>query len=556
MGDFVAKADPDFRIWMSCEPREGFPLGLLQKAVKVTNEPPKGVRAGLLRTFNTIVNAEFLEKIDHPNWRTLLYGVCFLHSVVIERKKFGSLGWCVPYEYNNSDLAASLLFIERYLDNLQKISGMATNPNQNFQINYTVLIIMICDIQYGGRITDNLDRELFTCYGENWFRETITTNEFQFAKVSIENQDGKDAPFVYKIPMGTEHKVYTDYIEKLPAVDSPEIFGLNSNADLTFRLKETNMLISTIMETRPKDSGDSGGKSRDEQIQDKCRDMQHQLTYEYPVLDTKELIQRMPGPKGYPDKGFMVPLNIFLSQEVDRMTYILYLVRKTFQDIIDAVDGSIIMTPDIVDAIDALFDGRVPPSWVNDASGAEISWIKPSFPLWFNSLLERNLQLTTWLKNERPKTFSLAGFFNPQGFLTAMKQEVVRLNKNKGAGGKGNTDSLDKWSMELVDYSCSVLNERQQREMENVREAPGEGVYIHGLWLEGCKWRKDTLDEATEKKMTYPLNILHVTAVASSARRGGPEQERRENAYNCPVYKYPMRNDRYLVFRVLLLCVG
>jgi len=135
--DFIAKAEPDFRIWMSCEPRDGFPLGLLQKAVKVTNEPPKGVRAGLLRTFSTIVNPEFLEKIDHPNWRTLTYGVCFLHSIVIERKKFGALGWCVPYEYNNSDLQASLLFIERYLDNLQKISGQATNPNQNFQINYT-----------------------------------------------------------------------------------------------------------------------------------------------------------------------------------------------------------------------------------------------------------------------------------------------------------------------------------------------------------------------------------------------------------------------------------
>jgi len=147
---------------------------------------------------------------------------------------------------------------------------------------------MICDIQYGGRITDNLDRELFGCYGENWFRETITTNEFQFAKVNIESQDGKDVPFVYKIPVGSDHKNYTDYIEKLPPVDSPEIFGLNSNADLTFRLKETNMLIKTIMDTRPKDSGDSSGKSRDEIIQDKCRDLQHQITYEYPALETKE----------------------------------------------------------------------------------------------------------------------------------------------------------------------------------------------------------------------------------------------------------------------------
>lgn len=85
--------------------------------------------------------------------------------------------------------------------------------------------------------------------------------------------------------------------------------------------------------------------------------------------------------------------------------------------------------------------------------------------------------------------------------------------------------------------------------MENVRDPPGEGVYIHGLFLEGCKWKRDSLDEATEKKMTYPLNILHVSATATSARRG-PDQERRENAYNCPVYKYPNRTDKYLVFRV------
>ena len=54
---------------MSCEPREGFPLGLLQRSVKVTNEPPKGMKAGLSRTFNTVVNSEFLERIDHSNWR-------------------------------------------------------------------------------------------------------------------------------------------------------------------------------------------------------------------------------------------------------------------------------------------------------------------------------------------------------------------------------------------------------------------------------------------------------------------------------------------------------
>lgn len=80
--EWLSSLPEEFRIWMSCEPREGFPLGLLQKSIKVTNEPPKGIKAGLLRTFNTLVNSEFLERIDHPNWRSLTYATCFLHSVV------------------------------------------------------------------------------------------------------------------------------------------------------------------------------------------------------------------------------------------------------------------------------------------------------------------------------------------------------------------------------------------------------------------------------------------------------------------------------------------
>ena len=80
--EWIGKANDDFRIWMSCEPREGFPLGLLQKAIKVTNEPPKGVKAGLFKTFTNLVNGEFLERIDHPHRRALTWTTCFLHTVV------------------------------------------------------------------------------------------------------------------------------------------------------------------------------------------------------------------------------------------------------------------------------------------------------------------------------------------------------------------------------------------------------------------------------------------------------------------------------------------
>lgn len=88
-----------------------------------------------------MINQEFLEKVDNPNWKNLIFTICYLHSIVIERRKFGSLGWCVPYEYNNSDLEASLCFVEKYLNNL---TNMASAQTQVQQINTQVLKYMVC----------------------------------------------------------------------------------------------------------------------------------------------------------------------------------------------------------------------------------------------------------------------------------------------------------------------------------------------------------------------------------------------------------------------------
>mmetsp|Transcript_8591 Transcript_8591/g.9745 ORF Transcript_8591/g.9745 Transcript_8591/m.9745 type:complete len:2884 (-) Transcript_8591:1352-10003(-) len=108
----------DFRLWITCEPHNNFPLGLLQMALKVSIQPPKGLKAGMYRTFTTMINGDFLEKVEpFDYWRALVYAVCFMHSVVQERRKFGPLGFCIPYEFNNSDLEASLGYIEKHLTN-------------------------------------------------------------------------------------------------------------------------------------------------------------------------------------------------------------------------------------------------------------------------------------------------------------------------------------------------------------------------------------------------------------------------------------------------------
>lgn len=155
----------------------------------------------MYKTFTTIITQEFLEKVEHPNWRSLIYTICFLHSIVIERRKFGPLGWCVPYEFNNPDLEASLAFIEKYLNSF--LSG-PPSQSPNLNLNMNVIRYMICEVQYGGRITDDLDRELFNAYGEDYLKEAIFGNEYVIAEAPFDAGGGtKPLKFQFKIPATT-----------------------------------------------------------------------------------------------------------------------------------------------------------------------------------------------------------------------------------------------------------------------------------------------------------------------------------------------------------------
>jgi len=106
----------DFRLWLTCMPSNDFPVSILQNGIKITNEPPKGIKANLVRSYNSYDVGEFDSVEKQYEWRRLCYSLSFFHAIIQERLKFGALGWNIPYAFSMSDLAISFAQLRIYLD--------------------------------------------------------------------------------------------------------------------------------------------------------------------------------------------------------------------------------------------------------------------------------------------------------------------------------------------------------------------------------------------------------------------------------------------------------
>jgi hypothetical protein len=90
------------------------------------------------------------------------------------------------------------------------------------------------------------------------------------------------------------------------------------------------------------------------------------------------------------------------------------------------------------------------------AAGDELSWLTPSLGVWYGGLLQRDSQYRTWLNNGRPHSYWMTGFFNPQGFLTAVQQEITRSHKQEN------------WALDSVVLHADITDLQH----EHVKSAP------------------------------------------------------------------------------------
>lgn len=219
-----------FRIWLTTLPSDKFPVTIVQNGVKATLEPPNGMRNNLVRSYrNGITDREF-DDCDKPAaFKRLFYGLCFFNALILERRKFGPLGWNIPYSFAMSDLRISKQQLLNFLNEYKKIP-------------YDALCYMVSQANYGGRVTDPQDKRLIQLMLKDYFNSDV---------VNVDNHP-LTASGKYTIPQDMDRKGYIEFCEELPLEDSTEVFGMHENAEITSNINETTKLLATALSLQPR----------------------------------------------------------------------------------------------------------------------------------------------------------------------------------------------------------------------------------------------------------------------------------------------------------------
>ncbi|KAM6121199.1 LOW QUALITY PROTEIN: dynein axonemal heavy chain 12 [Pterocles gutturalis] len=331
----------------------------------------------------------------------------------------------------------------------------------------------------GGRVTDDWDRRLLLTMLDDFYNPNIIENPHYTFSPS-----GSYAP-----PKGT----YEDYIviKQLPFSQHPEVFGLR-NVDISKDLQQTKVLFESLLLTQGRDTREL--LSDDSTLYEIADDML-KLPNDF---DIEGCLNKYP-------VRYEESMNR-LVQEMERFNILIRTIRITLINMKKAIKGLVVMDAELEALCGSLLIGKVPESWAKHSYPS----LKP-LGSYIVDFLKRLKFLQDWYEMGKPPVFWLSGFYFTQAFLTGAMQNYARKHRIP---------------IDLLGYEFQVIPQ------DTADAAPEDGVYIHGLFLDGARWdrTKGLLAEQHPKLLFDMMPIIWIKPTAKS-------DIKKSNAYVCPLYK-------------------
>lgn len=245
--ELMQKPHKDFRLWLTTNPTDRFPLGILQKSLKVVTEPPDGLKLNM-KAIMSKIDENSLNSCPHTAYKSLVYVVSFFHSIILDRRKYGKIGWNVSYDFNESDFNISSSLLSMYL--------RKAYDAKDETIPWNSLKYLIGEAMYGGRVTDSFDRRVLVTYLDEYMGDFLfdKNREFLFAEAQ---------EFKYEIPKQLNQEGFQNMIDKLPLINSPIVFGLHPNAEITYFTNSAKLIWDNLLQLRSSGGGAVGGMDKD-----------------------------------------------------------------------------------------------------------------------------------------------------------------------------------------------------------------------------------------------------------------------------------------------------
>jgi len=303
---------------------------------------------------------------------------------------------------------------------------------------------------------------------------------------------------VYKqINPESDNNSYIQYIRGLPLNDTPEIFGMHDNANITFAINESFYNLNCLIQLQPKTSS-AAGRSSEEVVDELARDILQRVPK---PINIDEVIEKYP-------VMYEESMNTVLTQEVIRYNRLLEAIIASLKDILKAIKGLVVMSLQLEKMFNSLYINKVPAMWAGKAYPS----LQP-LASWVLDLIERMNFIHQWIDNGVPPVFWISGFFFPQAFLTGTLQNFARKFLI---------------SIDTISFNFKVI----ATPYKEINKKPVDGVYIRGLYLEGARWNynKMVLAESKPKELYTDMAVMWLIPVGG---RVAPKT----GIYICPIYK-------------------